>query len=154
MSDIPESMAAELGAWNNGRGVDLESWVGCEGNFRLAVGYASLFWPKFEAVGKYILMKGATAEKIRGFEAQAGSTPQSVEAVINHLHIEDIQHLGCEDISADKLILLGNMLKEIYEAKLFWQFPDRPCTVEFYIPEDAEDLTDYQITFWQKAFER
>lgn len=153
MSDIPDSMADELGAWNGGKGIDLESWVACEGNFRLAVGYTTVFWPKFEAVGKYILMAGCTAEQIKGFEVQKGATPQSVEAVLNHLHLEDIQYGGCDDISADKLVLLGNVLKEVYEAKLAWQFPERPCTVEFDVPEDAEDFTDYQVTFWQKVFE-
>ena len=153
MSEIPDSMVDELGAWNGGNGIDLESWVGCEGNFRLAVGYTTVFWPKFEAFGKYILMAGCTAEQIKGFEGQKGATPQSVEAVLNHLHLEDIQYGGCDDISADKLVLLGNVLKEIYEAKLAWQFPERPCTVAFYVPEDVEDFTDYQITFWQKAFE-
>ena len=87
------------------------------------------------------------------FENQKGSTPKSVEAVLNHLHIEDIQHLGCEDISADKLLALGNVLKEIYQAKLSWQFPDRPCIVEFYVPDDKDNFIDYQITFWQRAFE-
>jgi hypothetical protein len=43
----PESMRAELRAWNNGNGIDLESWVGCQGNFRLAVGYTTVFWPRF-----------------------------------------------------------------------------------------------------------
>lgn len=45
--DIPESMRSELGAWNNGGGIDLEGWVGCEGSFALAVGYLTLFWPEF-----------------------------------------------------------------------------------------------------------
>lgn len=45
--DIPESMKAELAAWNNGDGIDLESWISCEGRFSFAVGYASIFWPAF-----------------------------------------------------------------------------------------------------------
>jgi len=49
---------------------------------------------------------------------------------------------------------LGNKLKEIYEAKLQWQFPDKPCVVSFYEPDDDDDLIEYQITFWQKAHEK
>ena len=45
--DTPESMKAELAAWNNGDGIDLETWISSEGNFSLAVGYASIFWPAF-----------------------------------------------------------------------------------------------------------
>ena len=45
--ETTQSMKDELAAWNNGAGIDLESWVGCEGRFALAVGYAAIFWPVF-----------------------------------------------------------------------------------------------------------
>jgi hypothetical protein len=150
--DIPESMKAELAAWNNGDGIDLETWIGCEGNFFRAVGYASIFWPAFTLFEGYILPAGVSEEVLRGFE-QNGRSRISVERVMNHLHIADIQHGGCGDISKDKLVLLANVLKEIYEAKLLWQFPDRPCTVEFFIPDDPDDLTEYQLSFCQKCHE-
>jgi hypothetical protein len=73
---------------------------------------------------------------------------------MNHLHIADIQYYGCKDVSKDKLLLLGKVLKEIYEAKLLWQSPDCPCSVEFYIPDDEDDLMDYQLSFWQKCHEK
>jgi len=151
--DIPESMKAELSAWNNGRGIDLESWVGCEGRFSLAVGYASVFWPEFVEFEGYILRSGFRESSLGSFEKQDGTNRKIVEWVMNHLHIEDIQYLGCSDISIDKVLILGNVLKEIYEAKLRWRFPKRPCAVEFYIPPDREDLTQYQISFWQRCHE-
>jgi len=46
--DIPESMQQELGAWNNGAGIDLESWIGCMGSYDLAMSYCTLFWPTFQ----------------------------------------------------------------------------------------------------------
>lgn len=150
--DTPESMKAELAAWNNGDGIDLDTWVANEGNFSLAVGYASIFWPAFTLFEDYILPSGFSVDVLRDFErGQRGR--QSVEWVMNHLHIADIQHWGCADRSKDKLIVLGNVLKEIYEAKLRWQFPNRPCTVEFFVPDDPDDLTEYQVSFWQKCHE-
>ncbi|PUA30083.1 MAG: hypothetical protein B0W54_06030 [Cellvibrio sp. 79] len=146
---IPSSMQAELAEWNNGNGITLDSWVGCEGNFRLAVGYASIFWPEFVEFEDYIFVHGFSVDSVRGFEAQSGSTPKLIEWVINHLHLSDIQHYGCDDISKDKIILLGNTLKEIYEAKLKFTFPTKPCRVEFHQPDDDEDLMQYQISFWQ-----
>jgi hypothetical protein len=148
----PESMRAELRAWNNGKGIDLESWIGCEGGFRFAVGYTAVFWPRFERRGPYILREGTPDEIIRGFEQQDNSSHASVEAVLNHLHLKDIQHAFCEDVSSDKLIFLGHVLKEIYEAKLAWQYPDSPCEVNLYFPDDREDLWEYQITFWQRKW--
>jgi len=150
----PESMQAELAEWNNGKGIDLESWVGCSGNFRLAVGYTTIFWPEFVEFEGYILRKGFSVESLRGFESQSGTTSKTVEWVMNHLHIDGIQYAGCEDISKDKILLLGNTLKEIYQAKLNWLFPEKPCTVEFYIPEQEDDLGDYQISFWQTKHEQ
>ena len=152
--NIPESMEAELTAWNDGQGIDLESWVSCAGNFSLAVGYLSIFWPEFIGFEGYILRGGFSEDSLRGFEASCAGGGKSVEAVMNHLHIADVQRYGCEDLSKDKVILLGSKLKEIYEAKLQWQFPDKPCTVSFYEPDDADDLEAYEITFWQKAHEK
>lgn len=150
---IPESMRAELGAWNNGAGIDLESWIGCEGRFSLAVGYATVFWPQFVEFDGYILREGFSEQSLRGFEAQQGSHRKGTEWLMNHLHIADIHHAECPDITRDKIALLGTVLKEIYEAKLQYLFPDRPCTVEFYVPDDPENLVEYQLSFWQKAHE-
>jgi hypothetical protein len=101
----------------------------------------------------YILREGFSEQSLRGFEAQAGSDRKGTEWLMNHLHIADIHHAGCPDIARDKVALLGTVLKEIYEAKLRYLFPDRPCTVEFYVPVDPENLVDYQLSFWQKAHE-
>lgn len=151
--NIPESMIAELAAWNSGKGIDIESWVGCEGRFALAVGYASIFWPKFVTFDGYILREGFSEASLRGFEGKPQATRKSIEWVMNHLHLADIQHGGCADISKDKLLALGRVLEEIYDAKLKWQFPRDPCVVEFYVPDDMDDLMNYQISFWQKKHE-
>ena len=78
-----------------------------------------------------------------------GSARKAIEAVLNHLHIADIQHHGCEDISRERLIYLGRLLAEIYRAKLAWQFPAKQFEVLF---DDSPlgNLIDYQITFFQK----
>jgi hypothetical protein len=70
--EIPESMKSELAAWNNGAGIDLESWTGCEGRFALAVGYAAIFWPEFVefegyTVGPSIIALIARTYRRRGF---------------------------------------------------------------------------------------
>ncbi len=151
--DVPESMRAELAAWNGARGIDLRSWVGCSGSFSLAVGYATVFWPEFTLFEGYILPMGFSETALRGFESR-GDSRKAVEWVMNHLHLDSVQHLGCEDISKDKLIALGEVLEQIYKAKLAWEFPDRPCIVEFHRPIDEDDLSDYQLSFWQAAHDQ
>jgi hypothetical protein len=154
MIQPPASMIAELSAWNNGNGISLEEWTECSGNFKLAVGYAALFWPKFVLFEDYIFRENFTTDTVRGFEKQNNGNKQRVEWIINHLHLDSIQHHGCKDISEDKIVLIGRVLKEIWEAKLLWQFPDRPCQVEFYEPEDKKNLVEYQLSFWQKKHEQ
>lgn len=149
MSIIPESMKSDLSTWNGGRGISLRDWTACSGNFSLAIGYSDVFWPRFVAFEDYILQEGFSLEGLRSFARNPEATRQSVEWVMNHLHIADIQHSVCPDISADKLIILGERLREIYTAKLAWQFPDRNFVVEFVQPEELEEFADYQLSFFQ-----
>ncbi len=151
--EIPLSMQTELGEWNGGKGIDLESWVGCEGRFSLAVGYTTVFWPDLEEIEGYVLRKGVPIDIIRGFESREGSSRRSVETTLNHIHLVDLQYRGCPDASPDKLVALGQVLKEIYEAKLKWQFPHRPCTVSLYVPDNPNALDGYELSFWQTAHE-
>jgi hypothetical protein len=151
--NIPESMKEDLGRWNNGAGIDLNRWIGCMGNFALATGYITLFWPEFVEHDGYILRAGFSEESLHGFEAQAGSNRKSIEWVMNHIHIADIHYHDEAELTEDKVILLGNVLKEIYSVKLAHQFPQSPCIVEFYEAAPGGDLTDYQISFWQARHE-
>ena len=89
--ETPESMKPQLAAWNNGAGIDLESWVGCEGRFSLAVGYAAIFWPEFVEFEGYILRKGFSESSLRGFELQEGTNRKAVESLMNHFHLDGIQ---------------------------------------------------------------
>jgi len=151
MMDVPESMKVELAAWNDGAGIDLDSWVGCEGNFRLAIGYASIFWPAFVEFEGLILRAGFGVDALRTFQRQEGIDRASVESVMNDLHLDGIQYIGCPDASPDKLLHLGRVLEQICAAKLQWHFPERPCRVSFHVPADQTDLAAYEITFWQLA---
>lgn len=149
----PESMVPELSAWNNGKGIDLKSWIQCSGDFQLAIGYSAIFWPKFVLFEDYIFREGFNLEPLRGSEKNQPRGKSSVEWVINHLHIAEIHYHDLANLSEDKILWLGNTLKEIYEIKLHSQFPDRPCVVEFYQPEDRQNLIEFQLSFWQKKHE-
>lgn len=143
-----DKLIPELKDWNNGKGIDPESWVGCLGNYRLAIGYSLIFWPEFVRFEQYILRKGFSVDALRGFEKQPNNDRHSTEAVMNHIHLDSIQHLGCEDASEERFIYLGQVLKQIYETKLKTAFPELSFTVVF---DDSagQKLTDYQITFFQ-----
>jgi hypothetical protein len=151
---VPASMAAELQQWNQGKGTDLETWVGCVGNFSLAVGYLEIFCPRFVRVGSYVVRdQGLPADElerhVNAFAARPGIARQQVEEVVNHIHLDGIQYVGCKDISADKLLFVGQKLKRLYEALLAWDFPDVKCVVEFQVPSEPDDFDGYVLSFWQ-----
>lgn len=146
MSDLTK-LIPELPDWNNGEGIDVESWIGCSGNFQLAVGYSTLFWPRFVEFEDYVLREGFCMDSFRAFQQQCSSR-KSAEAVINHLHIAAIH---CHDLSgctAGHALYLGRVLREIYQAKLAWQFPARRFEVVF-DESERENVMAYEITFYQ-----
>ena len=87
-------------------------------------------------------------ECLRDFQQQCGGERKRIEAVMNHLHLDGIQSTSCEDISRDRLLYLGGVLREIYQAKLAWQFPNKRFEV-FFDDSVLMKLADYQITFYQ-----
>ena len=104
---IPKSMQTELNRWNDGRGISIEEWIGSVGNVDLALGYSTIFWPKFELVGQYILTEGWKAETVSGFEKQPKHTPQGLEWIMNHLHIVDL-HCNNEVVATvEHVVRLG-----------------------------------------------
>jgi len=138
----------ELPDWNNGKGIDVESWIGCSGNFQLSVGYSTLFWPRFVEFEGYVLREGFSIESLRGFQEQSSSSRRSSESVMNHLHIAAIHYHDLSHCTAEHALYLGRVLREIYEAKLAWQFPDRQFEVVF-DESEREDVMAYEITFHQ-----
>lgn len=149
----PEPVASELGKWNDGSGAELEVLARYEGSYRLSVSYSALLWPKFTLIGPYILREGATADGITLWEDSIPDDPRGLEAVMNHIHLTDYFLHHDEGLSREVMDFLTRQLREIHEAKLMWQFPDRPCRVICTTPEDTEELDNYQITFWQRKWE-
>ena len=140
----------ELSSWNNGAGITPEDWVGCVGNFELAIGYSRLFWPDFvEHDGLVFLADGFSDDGYRDWTRHSSGDRRAVETVMNHRHVFDhFSHHG-GTASEEQVVYLGRVLKEIWQAKLARDFPGRRFVVSF--PEDPVDyLTDYEVTFWQE----
>ena len=146
-------LIAELPAWNNGAGISVESWIGCAGNFELAVGYSRLFWPDFVEHEDCVFFADFAVDSYRGFMDQCNGDRRRVETVMNHRHVFDyFSHAGGSATEA-QIIYLGRVLKDIWQAKLMRDFPHRHFVVSF--PEGPyEDLIDYEVSFWQGSTAR
>lgn len=140
-------LIAELPAWNDGNGIDAESWVGCVGSFELAIGYSLIFWPSFVRIGQYVVIAGVDKSAIKSWEDARKYNRREIEAVLNHVHIADL-HGNDSPLSEAQARFIGRTLKSIYEVKLASEFRDTPFEVMFN-DEPSLDIMDYQLTFWQ-----
>jgi hypothetical protein len=140
----------ELPDWNNGAGIDVDSWLGCKGDFQLAIGFSRLFWPAFVEHDSCVLFAGFSPSVYQDFLISCQNDRASVEAVMNHQHLLDLFYHASPTATAAQLVYLGTVLRDILKVKLSHDFPKRAFEVEF-DEGPFEELVEYQVTFWQPA---
>jgi hypothetical protein len=143
------ALVPEMARWNEGRGIDIDSWICCVGTFEHAIGYGRLFWPSFlEHDDAVFFAQGFAEESYRGFMLQTSNDRRAVERVMNHQHV--VRMFGDPSLSPsrDQLVYLGQLLQEVWAAKLHRDFPTRTFRVDL-VGANAIDLEDVQITFQQ-----
>jgi hypothetical protein len=149
MEDVNwDALIPELKNWNNGAGIDPESWVGCTGTFQLAVAYSLIFWPAFYELDGMVFRARMDRATLDSWMKNCSGNRVQVEATANHIHLVDLHYAGSPDASVERIIFLGNVLKQTYAAKLAADFPGRRFVVDFYEPADQQ-LGEYQLTFYQ-----
>lgn len=143
-----DKLIPDLRDWNGGRGTDIGSWIRFAGDFQKAIGYSTIFWPNFVEHEGYILREGFSPNALKRYCKEC-SCKRTVESAMNALRIADLHYSGCHDASPERLIYIGNVLKQIYECKLAFTFPDIAMEVVF---DDTykDDLSAYLLTFYQK----
>ena len=109
--------------------------------------YRSLFWPDFIEHDGCVFL-AFNQQRYDEWLEQCGGDREQVEATMNHRHILDVLPQAVEEPTRDLVLTVGWLLRDVWEAKLRRDFPERAFTVRF--PEDySEDLLDYEVTFWQ-----
>ena len=89
-----------------------------------------------------------TAEQAQQWMTQFNDK-KGIEALVNHLHILDIQNPGdWQDVNETQVRFLGETLRDAWAAKLAIDFPNKTFTVEF-IEGSAFNLMAYQVLFYQ-----
>ena len=141
-----EKLVPELSRWNDGRGIDIVSWINGTGNFEHGIAYGRLFWQDFVEYDDCVLFAGFKESSYLGFMKHTGGNKEAVERVMNHHHLSDF-FLNQEQ-TTDQIIYFGRLLQEIWQAKLKFDFPTRNVIAKFYEGENY-DLWDYEITIFQ-----
>ena len=137
----PVEMASLVAESNDWAGGDVRWWISTVGNFSAMIGYAELFWPDFNEFDGCVLRGEVNEANFRAWMERLNGDRRAVEKVMNRV---DLNYLfdGNYSIAATdfQLSYLGCLLREMWEAKLRREFPDRWFAVEFH--EDPSNLDD------------
>lgn len=152
-------LVPDLKDWKkaNGEMFDLQDWIACEGNIRLAIGYSVIFWPEFIEYNNCVFIKShfSQGNYTEWTKSDSIENYMQIEEIINHIHILDLFAFEKqEEINYDQVIYLGNILRNIYDLKLKADFPHRQLSVDFNDSLETDDLIDFQLTFYQIANEK
>jgi hypothetical protein len=149
-SDLTE-LVPELNAWNDGKGIDIDTWISCEGDHKHLIGYARILWPQFiEHEDCIFLGDEIQVKNYQEWLAHTQGDKARVEKVMNHRHIVDLfSRSHHEPPTREAVLYLGRLMKEIWQTKLTRDFPNRRIAVIF-LETGVEDILDYQITFFQE----
>jgi hypothetical protein len=142
-----KKLIPELADWNDGKGIDVRSWISCVGNYEHAIGYTEIFWPSFEYYDGCIFFKGFSKSNYHEWLENQKGNKLAVQAVVNHTHILDLFPNVDEQPSEQQVIFLGQTLKNMWHQKLKIDFPNHNCVVLFE-EENCDDLLSYEITFF------
>ena len=138
----------EMKDWNNGKGIDIDSWIQCVASHKILVGCARILWPDFiERDDCIFLALGEREDHYEEWLQRARENRKAAEATANHIHI---LHLFATEPPTRELVLyVGRLMKEVWQVKLNHDFPGRKITV-FFPEKDDLELIDYEITFFQE----
>lgn len=136
----------EMKDWNNGKGIDVDSWIQCMANHKILVGCARILWPDFVERDGCIFL-ASHESSFRGYLDKVQGNKQAAEATSNHIQV--LHLFGTELPTRELLLYVGRLMKEIWQIKLQHDFPGRRFTVSF--PEEGDlELIDYELTFFQE----
>lgn len=143
------ALVPELRLWDDGAGIDIDTWIESICIPEHAIGYGRLFWPEFVAHDDCVFRATMfDAALYSDWMQRLKGDRRAVQVVMNHLHIGSLMADDERDPTHEQLMYLGNLLKEIWSAKLARDYPGHTMVVTFE-GQNATDLRDYELTFWR-----
>lgn len=143
------SLIPELKHWNNGKGIEPDDWIGCIGEIEHAIGFSTIFWPKFVLFNDCIFIEDMNEETFSKWYRHCKNDYKALECTVNHRHVADLFATG-KNTTREQLKFIGNILKEMWEAKLIREYPNRKIIVDFIEQNDDDDLLGYILTVYQE----
>jgi hypothetical protein len=139
----------ELSQWNNGHGIGVQGWLSAMGTYDLTIAFSNLFWPEFFVYDDCIFREDISKKNYLEWRNSTNGNKTAIESVLNHLHIIDLFPNVDTTVTIDQIVFIGKKLKDMWQAKLNLDFPDRKITVVF-DEINHDDIEGYEITFFQE----
>jgi hypothetical protein len=135
------------------------AWA-ARGDITLAAGFLDILLPDFIDVDGCVLRKDRyNPENLAEWQRQYPGQRSRVEAMINHLHVQEDMFTSCDPASDDTAArtfdpalvdYVGKSILRCWGWALAEQYPDRTFQLDFWEGQATEDgWRDPEITFWQ-----
>jgi hypothetical protein len=130
-----------------------EYWAFETANLECAIGLSELFWPPFIEYNNMVFRGDAPvgpdgARNIASWMKSLKGEQAKVEQMLNHTHLVDLFADASREGSPDKIMYLARVVREMWDAKLRLDFPNKSFVVDLYVPP-TDDISEWQITFYQ-----
>ena len=136
-----EDMIPRLATFLDGKPAGIEMFLSNIGRYDHLAAHASLIWPAFIEHEKCVFRGTAIPSSYSQWKEKFGDNTQTIEGMLNHLHIHDLFFDGTEPEPNHALVAyIGNLLRETWATKLALDFPDRVFDVHF--PERFDNAID------------
>jgi hypothetical protein len=153
LADMGNNTAAglipELASWNDGRGIDLESFAFAVGRYDHAIAYAHVLWPKFHIHDDCVFRREPDMESYRRWMESLGGERSRVEFSMNHLHVLDLFSSEEFEPTEAAVAYVSRLLVDMWSCKAARDFPERRIRVEA-TEGTADDLLRYEVTLFQE----
>jgi len=133
--------------------IDVQNWLYTQGNYEILIACGALFWPTFLEYKDCIVRHSSCNNYIENYARLTADGPVErgyVEERLNRLEIVDIiSPTNPASLSMEQAIHIGELLKQMWQAKLTSEFPNRDFHVSFFV-YDGDRVEDLALTFCQK----
>jgi hypothetical protein len=139
-----------------------EAYAFLESTLEVAIGFSEIFWPPFIEYDDMVFrgssetpICGEAVANIESWLTRFDGNRSEVERMINHEHLIDLFWERSRSGGNDQIAYLGRVVREMWAAKLKFDFPNRKFVVDLEIDVPDENgvnaVGDWIVTFYQSS---
>jgi hypothetical protein len=119
----------DMDYWSDHMNASLVDYVHARLNPEMLLGFMQLLWPEvIEVHGRIFWAHGYSDQSLERWKKtetfRQGGMP-AVQAVMNHVHVEDLFYTVSGGMSPDNLCFVASVLGAAWKGRLETEFPDR-----------------------------